>query len=126
MKKFLSLLMACAVTVVAYAAKKNVVVNPPEAAIFLNGMEVGYGTYTINFDKNTEVVNLRFEAPGYITKKIKVLKNDPRKTITVDLNTDEAFAASIGEEDGLETANRWFTVNCKQGMTEDVVWKRLT
>lgn len=107
-------------------AKKTVMVVPEDAKIFLNGMEVGSGMYTINFDRNTEFVNLRFEAPGYITRKVKLLKNNPKKTVSYDLKEDDAWKASYGAEDGNDQANRWFTVNCKPGITEDVIWKRLS
>ena len=32
---------------------------------------------------------------------------------------------SIGADDVGDLANKYFTITCKQGMSEDVVWKRL-
>ncbi len=109
-----------------FGAKKTIMVVPEDAKIFVNGMEVGSGTYTVNFDRNTEFVNLRFEAPGYITRKVKLLKNNPQKTVSYDLKEDAAYRASFGEEEGIDQANKWFTVNCKRGISEDMIWKRLT
>ena len=41
------------------------------------------------------------------------------------LPEDEAFAASMGSDDGMSMANRWIDVTCRDDLSEDVVWKRL-
>lgn len=111
----------------AYAAKKKtIVVEPDNATIFVNGSEVGTGTYVLNFGKGDDFYSLRFEAPGYLTRTVKVLKDNPQNTISFKLKKDEAHANSIGgDSEGGELANRWFDVICREGMTEDVIWKRL-
>jgi len=43
---------------------------------------------------------LKFEAPGYITKEVKLLKNNPNKTIAYKLWEDETEKNSIGREMG--------------------------
>jgi hypothetical protein len=68
---------------------------------------------------------LKFEAPGYITRTVKLFKNNPKKTVSYELFVDEAMQNSIGAEEGVDLANNYFTVVCKKGMTEDVIWKRL-
>lgn len=111
--------------IMANAQKKTVYVVPETAKIFYNGHEVGNGSYEIKFSRKEDFVMLKFEAPGYITKTVKLFKNNPKKTISYELFVDEAMQNSIGSSEGVDLANKFFTVTCKKGMTEDVVWKRL-
>jgi hypothetical protein len=67
----------------------------------------------------------KFEAPGYIPKTVKLFKNNPKKTVSYELFVDEAEQNSIGANEGVDLANKFFTVTCKKGMTEDIIWKRL-
>ncbi|MBR0064460.1 MAG: hypothetical protein IJQ06_02565 [Paludibacteraceae bacterium] len=128
MKRILFLVLAVASSV-ALSAKKNVKtihVTPENAKIFVNGQEVGNGTYVYKFDRHTDFIILRFEAPGYITRKnIRLLKDNPKETIAYTLYEDEAFKQSVGSSDGVDIANKWMTITCKKGMTEDKVWRRL-
>lgn len=107
------------------AQSKVVHVIPETAKIFYNGAEVGNGSYTVKFGRHDDFVMLKFEAPGYITKKVKLFKNNPKKTVSYELFVDEAERNSIGAGEGMDLANKYFTVTCKKGMDEDVVWKRL-
>jgi hypothetical protein len=107
------------------AQKKTVYVIPEAAKIYYNGHEVGNGSYEIKFSRNEDFVMLKFEAPGYIAKTVKLFKNNPKKTISYELFADEAMQNSIGASEGVDLANKFFSVTCKKGMTEDVVWKRL-
>lgn len=131
MKKILALrifaLAVCAlVGLTATAKKKTIVVEPDNAKIFVNGSEVGSGSYTLNFDRKTDFFMLRFEAPGYLVRTVKLYKDNPQNTISYKLYEDEAERNSIGGESSSgELANRWFDVTCREGMTEDVIWKRL-
>lgn len=110
----------------AEAQKKTVVVEPQNAKIFVNGSEVGSGSYTLKFDRRTDFYMLRFEAPGYLDRSVKLYKNNPQNTVAYTLLVDEAEKNSIGgESESGDLANRWFDVTCRDGMTEDVVWKRL-
>jgi len=107
------------------AQTKTVHVIPETAKIFLNGHEVGSGSYTIKFKKNEDFVMLKFEAPGYISRTVRLHKNNPSKTISYTLFQDEAMLNSVGVGEGIDLANRFFDVTVRKGMTEDEVWKRL-
>lgn len=131
MKKILALrLLAFAVCAIiglsATAQKKTVIVEPETAKIFVNGSEVGSGSYTLKFDRKTDFFMLRFEAPGYLERTVKLYKNNPQNTISYRLDIDEAERNSIGgESESGDLANKWFDVTCREGMTEDIIWKRL-
>ena len=79
----------------------------------------------MKFGRHDDFVMLKFEAPGYITKSVKLFKNNPKKTVSYELFVDEAERNSIGAGEGMDLANKYFTVTCKKGMSEEVVWKRL-
>lgn len=126
MKKVVSILLALiSAAIHATAQTKTVYVIPETAKIFYNGHEVGAGSYTIKFSKKDDFAILKFEAPGYITKQVKLFRENPKKTISYELFVDEAEQNSIGTSEGIDLANKFFTITCKKGMTEDVVWKRL-
>lgn len=127
MKKLFVLALAFASTVAMYAAKnvKTIHVTPDNATIFVNGNEVGNGSYVIKFDRHTDFVILKFTAPGYIERTVKLLKDNPKETIAYKLYEDEALKQSLGSNDGVDMANKWMSITCKKGMTEDKVWTRL-
>lgn len=129
MKKFLFLALALASTTVMFALgsknTKTIVVTPDNAKIFINSQEVGSGTYTYKFDKKTDFIVLKFEAPGYITYRVNLFKDNPQQTVSYTLVEDEAYAQSVGSSDGVDIANKWMNITCKKGMTEDKVWRRL-
>lgn len=106
-------------------AIKTIIVTPDNAKIYVNGNEVGTGTYTIKFDKYTDFVQLKFEAPGYVTKNFRLNKDNPKKTVAYRLPEDEAEKNSLGSGDGVDLANNWVQVTCKKELTEDQVWRRL-
>lgn len=129
MKKVLLVLLAilfCG-TINLNAQKKTIHVTPDNAKIFVDGNEVGNGSYTLKFNQRTDFYMLKFEAPGYLTKQVKLFKNNPNKTIAYKLAKDDFFFNSVGAsgEDGIDVANKWFEVTVKKGMTEDQIWKRL-
>ncbi len=66
------------------------VVEPQNAKIFVNGSEVGSGSYTLKFDRRTDFYMLRFEAPGYLDRSVKLYKNNPQNTVSYTLLVDEA------------------------------------
>lgn len=109
------------------AQKKTIHVTPDNAKIFVDGNEVGNGSYTLKFNPRTDFYMLKFEAPGYLTKQVKLFKNNPNKTIAYKLAKDDFFFNSVGAsgEDGIDVANKWFEVTVKKDMTEDQIWKRL-
>ena len=114
-----------AMTQGVFAQTKTVYVIPETAKIFYNGHEVGNGSYEVKFSRKDDFVMLKFEAPGYISRTVKLFKNNPKKTVSYELFVDEAEQNSIGAGEGVDLANKFFTVIVKKGMTEDVVWKRL-
>jgi len=116
------LLLFCTLTVSSQT--KTITVVPDNARIWLNGSEVAVGTYVIKFNNKTDFVMLKFYAPGYYVKTIKLFKTDPRKTISYNLQIDEAEANSIGGEAALN-ANRWVNITVKSKLDEDAAWKRL-
>ena len=109
----------------ANAQKKTVYVIPETAKIFYNGHEVGSGSYEIKFKRDEDFVMLKFEAPGYITRTVRLHKNNPRKTISYELFQDDAFKNSVGVGEGIDLANKYFSVTVRRGMTQDDVWRRL-
>lgn len=110
-----------------YAHGKKIIVKtiPENATISVDGSVVGEGTYTLKFDKGNEFYVVTISAPGYITKKYRVLKSNPNKSVLFKLPEDEAMKASFGSEDGSSLANSWMDITCRKGLTEDVIWKRL-
>ena len=126
MKKLLFILFVLIGSEISASAQtKTVYVIPETAKIFYNGHEVGTGSYTIKFSKKDDFVMLKFEQIGYIPKTVKLFRENPKKTVSYELYVDEAAQNSLGSSEGIDLANKFFTVTCKQGMTEDVVWKRL-
>ncbi|MBD5333758.1 MAG: hypothetical protein HDR97_08500 [Bacteroides sp.] len=110
----------------ANAAKKITInVIPETANIYIDGQMVGTGQYQVKFDKNTDFYVVKLEAPGYITRTYRLLKSNPKSTVLYNLPEDEAMAASIGGDDGVDLANKWMEIRCRKGMSEDVIWKRL-
>ena len=107
------------------AQRKTVYVVPETAKIFYNGAEVGNGSYEVKFNRNEDFVMLKFEAPGYITKTVRLFKNNPKKTISYELFQDEAEMNSLGAAEGFDIANKYFSITVKDTMTEDEAWKRL-
>lgn len=128
MKKtlFLVLLAVCLMGLDAAAAKKITInVIPETANIYIDGQFVGTGNYEVKFDKKADFYVVKVEAPGYLTRTYRLLKSNPKNTVLYTLPVDEAYEASSGSEDGMELANKWQDINCKKGMKEDIVWKRL-
>ena len=128
MRKFivwLSVLM-CLVVFDASAAKKITInVIPETAKIYVDGQMVGTGSYQVKFDRSTDFYVIKVADNGYITRTYRLRKDNPKNTVLYTLPEDEAMRASVGGEDGVDLANRWLEVNCRQGMTEEKVWKRL-
>lgn len=127
MKKLVLLTFAIASAAGMFAAKnvKTIHVTPDNATIFINGNEVGTGTYQYKFDRSTDFIMLKFTAPGYIERTVRLAKDNPKETVAYRLYEDEAMKQSLGSSDGVDMANKWMSITCKKGMTEDKVWKRL-
>ena len=122
---FVGLLMIIASFTSCTGVKKTVYVTPERAKIFYNGHEVGNGSYEVNFKNDEDFAVLKFEAPGYITRTVKLFKNNPKNTVSYDLFEDEAMLSSVGVEEGVDIANKYFSITCKKDLDDDVIWKRL-
>lgn len=126
--RFFTVLLLAIVTIFntyAFGAKKITIHTIPEtAAIYIDGQKVAQGTYQVQF-KGTDFFTVRVEAPGYETETYRLHKDNPKNSVLYQLKEDDALAASMGSEDGMDLANRWIDVTCKKGLTEDKVWKRL-
>lgn len=108
------------------AAKKISISTIPEnAEIKIDGAIVGTGSYQVQFDKNVDFYLVTISAPGYIEKRFRLLKSNPKSSVLYTIPEDEALAASTGSEDGDELANTWMDVTCRPGLTEEQIWKRL-
>ena len=117
------MLLAC---LTSFAAKKMTInVIPETAKIYIDGQFVNTGSYQVKFNKNTDFYVVKVEAPGYITRTHRLLKSDPKSTVLYTLPEDEAMMASIGSDDGVDIANKWFDVTCRKGLSEAQIWKRL-
>lgn len=109
-----------------YGAKKITIKTVPEfATIYIDGQEVGTGSYQVKFDKHNEFYVVSVEAPGYISRKYRLLKENPKNTVEYKLPESEAYNASSSGEDAGVQPNAWFDITCRKGLTEDVIWKRL-
>ena len=124
MKRFF--LMAIALVVVSLSCSaqgkaKTINVVPDKAKIIMGGAEVGQGSYSLNMGRQ-DYVMLRLTCPGYVDRVVRVYRNDKRNAITFTLEEDESFSAS---ESSSDLANKYMTVIVREGLTSDVVWKRL-
>jgi hypothetical protein len=122
MKKIILIALLLSIGSVSFAKKVTILISPSDARIYINGAEVGTGTY--EFNMKSDVVVLRFTAEGYYDREVRLMKKVAQKTMSYRLDFDEATANTIGGDVAL-IANRWITMTVRQDMTEDVVWKRL-
>ncbi len=116
---FIGLSLSCSAQL--FGKTKTINVVPDKAKIIMNGAEVGQGTYSMNLGRE-DYVMLRLTCPGYVDRVVRVYKSDKRTSLTFTLEEDESFAASEANSD---LANKNMTVNVREGLTQDVVWKRL-
>lgn len=100
---------------------KTINVVPDKAKIIMGGAEVGQGSYSLNMGRQ-DYVMLRLTYPGYVDRVVRVYRNDKRNAISFTLEEDESFSASEANSD---LANKYMTVTVREGLTSDVVWKRL-
>ncbi len=126
MKKFLLLTIALVGLSLSCSAQfggkvKTINVVPDKAKIIMGGAEVGQGSYSLNMGRQ-DYVMIRLTCPGYVDRVVRVYRNDKRNAITFTLEEDESFSASEANSD---LANKYMTVNVREGLDEDIVWKRL-
>ena len=124
-KKLISLVVLFCSTFFAVSyvhAKPNKLLATPETAkIYIDGNYVGDGMYPLKF-QGTDFFNVKVEAPGYVTKQLRVYKADSRKVISVDLRKDDSLEGSVATE----LANKYFTIQCRDGLDEATAWKVLS
>ena len=114
MRRIISVLFFSFIAMTMFAQKhKTINVVPDNASIIMRGSEVGTGSYDLAMRRSDEYVLLKFEAPGYITKTVKVYRNDRRK-------------AFMGSESSSDLANKAMVVNVREGMTENEAWQSIT
>ncbi|MBQ2877790.1 MAG: PEGA domain-containing protein [Bacteroidaceae bacterium] len=106
----------------AHAKRIKIVTNPEFAKIYVDGNYVGDGVYFLKFTRKDDFFNIKVEAPGYVEKTMRVYKHDSRKTIPIDLREDESIEASVESH----LANKYFTINVRDGVDESTAWKLLT
>lgn len=125
MKKFLLLTIALIGLSLSCSAQfgkvKTINVVPDKAKIIMGGAEVGQGSYSLNMGRQ-DYVMLRLTCPGYVDRVVRVYRSDKRNAITFTLEEDESFSASEASSD---LANKYMTVNVREGLSSDMVWKRL-
>lgn len=126
MKKFLLLAIALVGLSLSCSAQfggkvKTINVVPDKAKIIMGGAEVGQGSYSLNIGRQ-DYVMLRLTCPGYVDRVVRVYRNDKRNSITFTLEEDESFSASEASSD---LANKYMTVNVREGLDGDKIWKRL-
>ena len=103
------------------AQVKTINVIPENAKIIHKGMEVGQGSYEFKMGRNDYLI-FRLTAPGYIDKTVRVYKSTKSKTITYQLEVDEAYNASEATSD---FANKSVPIDVKNGMSIDDAWQRI-
>lgn len=101
---------------------KKIVINPAEAKIYIDGNYVADGSYFVKFDKKNDMYVVKAELEGYVTKEFKVFRDDTRKVISTDLKADDSVEGSVASN----LANKYFTINVREGVDEVTAWKLLS
>lgn len=104
------------------AKKIKIVTTPETAKIYVDGNYVGDGVYLLNFTRKDDFFSVKVEAPGFVEKTIRIYKHDTRKTIPITLQEDDALEGSVASD----LANKYFTINVREGVDEDLAWKLLS
>jgi len=100
-------------------------VLPDDAKIFIDGKEVGKGSYSVKIaeDRCTEILIIR---SSYVSERYELCNKadyqQPEPTYSVKLNEDEAYQQS--EESSI--ANKNFTIEVNPTTNPLDAWKRLT
>ncbi|MBE6181120.1 MAG: hypothetical protein E7148_00275 [Rikenellaceae bacterium] len=127
MKKIVSLLtivfaLFCATETVSAAKQKKITVSPETAKIYVDGNYVADGSYMLAFKSKDDFFSIKVSAPGYVDKRIKIYKDDPRKSIPVSLVADDSLEGSVASN----LANKYFTISVRQGINGDQAWKLIS
>ena len=122
-KILLFVLIAFSMTSFAQKRYKQINVIPDNASIIVRGSEVATGSYELAMSRSDEFVLLKLEAPGYITKTVKVYRDDRRKVLSFTLEQDEAY---ISSESSSDVANKSMHISVRDGMTDEEAWSSIT
>jgi hypothetical protein len=101
---------------------KKITVTPVEAKIYIDGNYVADGNYSVKFGSKDDFFAVKMELPGYVTKEVKVFKQDTRNIIAFTLKEDDALLGSVLSD----LANQYFTIQVREGLDIDQVWKTIT
>ena len=101
---------------------KSINVIPDNARIIIAGSEVATGQYNLTMGK-ADFVLIKFSAPGYIDKTVRVFKTDKSTALVFRLEEDAAYFAS---DEGSDLANKTMRIVVRKGISADEVWKRIT
>ena len=123
MKIFFVMLVMSTLSFSAFAAKeKTIYVSPDNAQISIGGSEVGTGKYKFVMTNKQDFVILKLSAEGYITKEVKIYKDDKTNSYNFQLEPDEAYLAS---SENVDVANKTMRAIVKKGMPKADAWQRL-
>lgn len=114
--------VACCQSAALSAKDKKIVVKPSDAKIYCDGNYVADGTYFLRFNAKNDMYVIKVEADGYVSKEIKIFKTDTRVVIPIDLKEDDSLEGSVASN----LANKYFTINVREGVDESLAWKMLT
>jgi len=101
---------------------KKIVVQPDHAKIYVDGNYVSDGVYEARFGSKDDFIIVKMEAPGYVTKEVKIFKSDKRNMISYKLREDDSLEGSVASN----VANQYFTIRVREGVDEDLAWKLLS
>jgi hypothetical protein len=122
-KLFLIMVAVIGFCINANAAKtKEINVSPDNARISIGGTEVGTGYYSLTMKGKQDFVILKLSAEGYISKEVKIYKDDKSNSYSFKLELDEAYIAS---SENVDVANKTMRVIVKNNMPKADAWKRL-
>lgn len=121
-KTLLLLVAVCMIPAVVSAKNKKITVRPADAKIYVDGNYVADGSYFLKFNAKNDMYMVKVEATGYVTKEMKIFKTDTRSVIPIDLRKDDSIEGSVASN----LANKYFTINVREGVDESTAWKLLS
>ena len=121
-KTLLLLVTVCMIPAAVSAKNKKITVRPADAKIYVDGNYVADGSYFLKFNAKNDMYMVKVEATGYVTKEMKIFKTDTRSVIPIDLREDDSIEGSVASN----LANKYFTINVREGVDESTAWKLLS
>ena len=103
-------------------ASISITSSPQTAKIYVNGVEMGSGSYQLSVPYN-ECLTVEVKSEGFIQESRTYCKRkgqgQPPKTDYFKLQTDESYTSSIESD----IANKELTLNVKPDRTKEEAWK---